>query len=307
MKEKIKNYIIILFIIIVFILIIINSNLVIENSLTAIEVWKKSIFPILFPTFIIIDLLINYDFISILSHILYKPFYKIFHFNKEELYIFFISLLGGFPSSSKYTAYFYNKNQISLDNANRMLMCSHFSNPAFILGTINSLFPYKKLCIIILISHYLGNFILAFYTREYQEYNLYKRKEKNNLSFSDCLSNSITNNTKTLLFILGSITIFYILSALITNNILGNEILSSIISGILEMTQGIVKITSLKIPLNIKGILITFFLSFGGLCIHIQTIGMIKNTNISYLKFLKGRIIHSTLSIIFYIIINKLF
>ena len=278
-----------------------------ESAIIALEIWKKKVFPSLFPMFIIIDLLMNYNIISVLNHMFYKAFYKLFHFNKEELYIFFISSIGGFPSSSKYTAKLYKDNLISLDNANRMLMCSHFSNPIFIFGTIESLFPYKKLCLLIFISHYLGNLVLAFYTREHQEYNNYKRKEKDNISFSDCLTNSISSNTKTLIFILGSITIFYVLSSLITNNI-NNEIISSMISGLLEITQGITKISNItNISIHTKATLITFFLSFGGLCVHIQTIGMINNTKLSYFKFLKGRIIHSTLSVIFYIILNELF
>ena len=307
MKKKIKKYTILLFLILLFLWSLIKSNIVMENAIFALDLWKTKVFPSLFPIFILIDVLINYDLISILNHFLYKPFYKLFRFNKEELYIFFLSMLGGFPSSSKYTAKFYKEKRITLDNANRMLMCSHYSNPIFIFGTILSMFPYKKLCLLIFLSHYLGNFILAFYTREHQQYQSYKRKEKETLSFSDCITNSITSNTQTLLFILGSITIFYILSAFLSEGLKNYEVLSGVLSGLLEITQGITKITTIyNLPLHIKAALITFFLSFGGLCVHIQTLGMIQNTKISYWKFLKGRIIHSTLSVILYIILSHI-
>jgi len=306
MKKKIKNYIIIILLSIILIATILNSNIIIESSKEALSLWKNNIFPALFTIFIITDLLLNYEFINIISKIFYKPFYYLFRFNKNELFIFLISILGGFPSSSKYTSKLYKNNEISLDNANRMLMCSHFSNPLFIFGTILSLIQDKKICILILISHYLGNFVLAFYTREYQEYDKYYRKAKNKDSFFDVITTSITENINTLLFILGSITIFFCLSDLIVYIFSFNSLSDTLISGLLEITQGIKKASILDTSINIKAIITTFFISFGGLCVHLQTLGMIQGTKLSYKSFLKGRVIHSTLSVIFFIILYKL-
>lgn len=302
MKLNLKKYIIIMTLLILLISIIINSKEVMNSVILAINIWKHNIFPALFPLFIITDLLINYDFINILGNILYKPMHKIFKFNKSEIFIFFISMLSGFPSSGKYCAKLYKDKLINLNSANRMLMCSHFSNPLFIFGTIYSLINNKKICLLILISHYLGNFFLAIFTRKDNIDNNFNLKIKKQ-SFSDCLTNSISTNANNLIFILSSISIFLIITTIINKTFYFNNHLSIIISGIFEMTQGIKAVSLANYSLFISAILITFFISFGGVSVHLQTLGMINGTDLSYKEFLKGRIIHSTLSVIFIIIL----
>lgn len=307
MKSNLKKYTIVSILFLLLIAIITNSEEVMHSSLMAIDVWKRNIFPALFPLFVIADLLINYDFITILGNVLYKPMHKLFGFNKGEIFIFFISMLSGFPSSSKYSSYLYKKKLISLDSANRMLMCSHFSNPLFIFGTIYSLFPNKKLCLFILISHYLGNFMLAFFTKKANLDDNSDSVVLQKQTFTDTLFHSISNNTTTLLFILSSVSLFFILTTIIKQLFPFNNFTLTIISGIFEMTQGIKMLSLTNISLFLCSILITFFISFGGISVHLQTIGMLSGTELSYKKFFKGRIIHSFLSSIFIIILLKLF
>ena len=306
MKSNIKKNIVLFILLIILVFMIINNNDIMHVSILALEVWKKNIFPILFPFFILSDLLINYGLIELLGNIFKKPMEYIFHFNKPSVFIFFISMFAGFPSSSKYTAKMLREGTIDIECANRIITCSHFSNPLFVLGTVQSLINNHKMCIKILICHYLGNFIIAFLSRK-------KRHIDNNIlenikkqSFTDCFTNSIINNTNTLLFILGTITIFFILNTIVAKYITSSSFLSIFISGILEMTQGIRNVSLSNLDIMIKSLLITFFISFGGLCVHIQTIGMISNTPISYKKFLKSRILHAFISCVLIYLVNLL-
>ena len=285
---------------------VINSRDIMTAAVLAIEMWKKNIFPALFPFFILSDLLINYGLIDVLGNIFKKPMNYIFKFDKSSIFIFFMSMFTGFPSSSRFASKLLKENLLDIDSANRIIACSHFSNPLFIFGTIYSMLNNTKICLIILISHYLGNIIIAFFTRNYNKISsdkIYKIKKQ---SFTDCLTNSIINNTNTLLFILGTITIFFIIGAIINKYVI-NDLYIAIISGILEMTQGIRNISLSSFNIVLKTILITFFISFGGLCVHIQTIGIINNTPIKYSKFLKARIIHSIISCLLAYIFMKFF
>ena len=75
------------------------------------------------------------------------------------------------------------------------------------------------------------------------------------------------------------------------------------IKGILEITMGIKYLSILNIPNIYKTIIISMFLSFGGLSIHIQVLSFLIDTNISYKEFFYARIYHSILSgIISYIL-----
>ena len=91
-------------------------------------------------------------------------------------------------------------------------------------------------------------------------------------------------------------TIFLIISA-ITQNIFNlSNVSNAVLSGILELTQGIKYASILPLNMKIKGTLITLFLSFGGISVHMQIISIISDTKIKYLPFLKARIIHSLIS-----------
>ena len=112
----------------------------------------------------------------------------------------------------------------------------------------------------------------------------------------------------TLLLLLGIITTFLVLSKIVNNIINLNTIYQSFINGILEMTQGIKYVSMLSIPLNIKASIITFFISFGGISIHLQITSILSDTNIKYKYYLFSRIIHATISsILIYFIVTKFY
>lgn len=307
MKSNIKKIIIIYILLFIFLFMIINSSIVMKSVISAIDIWKNSVFPALFPFFIISDLLINYNFIDYLGILLLKPMKFIFGFNKSSLFIFFMSMLTGFPSSSKYIVKLLENNVIDIDTANRMITCSHFSNPLFIFGTIRTIINNTTSCIIIIVSHYLGNIIIAWATKHKIKYKDESNIKIKKQSFSDCLSSSIVNNTNTLLFILGSIIIFLIITSIFDAYLGNNTIISVLISGLFEITQGINKINLLPLSISFKTMLITMFISFGGLCIHIQTIGIISNSSIRYNNFFKARLLHCLISGFSAYIISLLF
>ena len=60
--------------------------------------------------------------------------------------ILILSIISGFPSNARNTRTLYDKGLITLDEANHILIFSHFSNPLFILTTISilSLLSFKN-------------------------------------------------------------------------------------------------------------------------------------------------------------------
>ena len=72
------------------------------------------------------------------------------------------------------------------------------------------------------------------------------------------------------------------------------------------MTQGIKYVSLLDISANLKSALITFFISFGGISIHLQIKSILSNTNVNYKNYLFARIIHASLSSIIVFIITSI-
>jgi sporulation integral membrane protein YlbJ len=275
------------------------------------NIWTYNIFPSLFPFFVLSEILINYGFVELVSE-LFKPiFERLFKISSNAAFIFIMSMLSGFPSNAKYTKELYLQNKLTDKEATKILMFSHFSNPLFILGTIGITFLNdKRLGILIMISHYFSNIIIGIIFRNYNSSIIKKdkfsikkailkmhNKRINNKSIGSIMTNCLNNSINTLLLILGVVTTFLIITTIIDNNIHLNSLNKAIISGILEMTQGLKYVSLLNISNYYKAILITAIISFGGLSVHTQIISIISDTKIKYLPFLVARIFHVIISV----------
>lgn len=308
MKKIVINLLYITFICVICVEILINSNVVIESVKFSFNIWQNNIFPSLFPFFIIGNILIELGFPYILGELFKKITYKLFKINKNGAFIIIISMLSGFPSSAKYIKELYLNKDINEKEATKLLTFTHFSNPLFILGTISILFiKDKRIGIPILICHYIGNLFIGLIFKNYyisEEDNtkinlknaLQQINKKEIKTFGNILSNSIASAINTLLLILGSVTVFLVLTSLINNIFNFTGISKSIINGIFEMTQGLKYLEFLNIDICLKGLIAVIILSFGGLSVHLQTITIISDTKIKYFPYFIARILHAIIS-----------
>ncbi len=298
MKKKFINFLILLSTIYFTIELIKNKELVFSTVNNSINLFTKNVFPSLFPFFILSDILINYDLAYYFGLLFKKPFNKIFLIKSEASVIIFLSMISGFPSSAKNIRTLYDKGILNEKEASKILAWSHFSNPLFVLGTVSTFFlNNKRLGIIILLSHYISNFIVGIIIRKYYpktELSIIQKNEKK--EFSVILAKAITNSINTLGLILGTITIFLIISTILVNKLNLNAYNEMILKGILEITQGIKALSLLNIDEIYKVVLSTMFLSFGGLSVHLQIVSQITETKISYKLFLLGRILQTIIS-----------
>ncbi len=300
---KTKNIIIITIIIIITYNMFIYNEEVIKSIISGLEIWKNNILPSILPFFIISSILINHGFVDITKE-LFKPLMYLFGIHPNASFIFILSILSGFPSSSKYVKDLYNKKLIDNDTASKALMFTHFSNPLFIINTL-SIYLNKKYAYIVLFSHYISNIIIGLifknYKNTYQKTNVNILESLNKLdNYKDnigiTLSNAIKDAIKTLLLILGTIVTFSFIAKIITLTFNLNNYTSAIITSILEVSNGLKYISLLNMPLKYKAILSTFALSFGSISIHTQIYTIISDTDIKYKPYLKARLIHMIIS-----------
>ncbi len=303
MLKKLKSLTIIIFLFIVLFYAMLNSNLVIEDVLESLNLFIGKLFPAMFFFYTLSDLLINYGFVTILESIFDQLFLRLFHISGMSSFIVIMSMLSGFPSGAKYITTFLEKKLITRDLAHYLLTFTHFSNPLFIMGTISFLFS-KRVAVIVLICHYLSNFILAFLIRPkkviLEEKSTLTRVKRD--SFSTTLANSFITSSKILLLILGNTIFFYTISDILTHSI-DNHLIQTLIYGIFDLTKGIVSLNELNITLFFKLLLIISFLSFGGISVHFQVKEVIAKEKLNYRYFLLGRISSLAISTILLVIL----
>ena len=293
---------------IIFILIFIFGNffvidlksIILESS----NIWLYNLVPSMLPFYVISDLLINYGLIDILAFLFKKIINKLFNVSENASFVIFFSMFTGFPSSAKYLKNLLDLNYISIEDANKIIRFTHFSNPLFIINVIgNTIIGNKKIGFLILLSHYLSNFIIGFLYRKEQTPKITTKRVKNTKSFGSVLTVSFINSFDSLLIVLGSLITFKILTSIIFHYFGFNFIISSL----LEITQGLFALKDLTLNIELKALIAVAMISFGGFCIHTQVYSILSETKISYKNYFFSRILHviiaTTILTLFFILL----
>lgn len=289
MKKKYKNIIIIIILLTTLSLYIINSNYTIKNIIDYSNLFLTKLFPPSFIFFIFSSLLIDYGIIEAIEKILKRK--------STNLYIFIISMISGFPSGAKYTKELYEKKYLTNKEANSCLLFSHFPNPLFITSTVNVIIKDSSLTIKLLLSIIISNFIIFISQKNNNSIYYSKRIISNN--FSNSLTNAIKNSFSTLILIYGTSLFFYLIVTIIIKYICFNPYFFVLINGLFDLTKGVLSTSILDSSIK-KAYFILFFISFGGISIHMQVKGILSNSNLLYLSFVKGRIIGFLISFIIF-------
>lgn len=303
MNKKIYNYLILIILIFICIEMLSNASIVITAVQNAYNIWVYNVFPSLFPFFVISSIFIGLNLPRVIGEITKPIMNKLFRIKSDTAFIFIMSLLSGSPSNAKYTRELYLNGSITLSDANKILIFTHFSSPLFILGTITSFLDNKRIGIYILIIHYITNVIMGIFIR-----NLNPSKDNENKislkkviyeasnttdNISSIVTKSIFNSVNTIIMILGVISISTVLITIINSNFNFSNTFKCIISGLIEMTNGLKMLGGLDISLKLKTTISMFFISFGGLSVHLQVISIINDTKIEYKSFFVARLIHA--------------
>ncbi len=271
---------------ILFICFIINKNAIIYSASEALNIWSKSLFPVLYPTLILSDVLLASGIINKIPKVLYNIYSRIFKTSPYGLFVFLVSVFSATPTNAKILKDLYDNKLIDKNSLSKILSQTIFFNPILILT-----FSNLKVLIIMWISNILTSFIL----RNKLVSNDTTLKD---INFKFNLNESIEKNMKTILNILGTLTLFLSLSSIIP---IKNQILKTFISGILEITSGFSRIKLyLTSPLN--DIMMLIFVSLASFSIIMQIKSILKETKFDSKYFYASRFITLILSLFIYFI-----
>lgn len=299
-----KNKLIQVVIFVIFLSLIISPGLITTEITKALKIFIYTLFPSIFPFFLISDLLINYNFCNTLSKYFSKINNFLFHTANASNFVIIMSIFSGFPSGAKYIKTLLDKKLLNLNQANYLITFTHFANPLFILSVSKLIFNNSTLGYLIILCHILANIIIGIIVRP-KEKEINKPIELNEIKpFSINLSNSIKSSFNLLLLILGNTCFFFIITKILTTYLNLNNFLSLLINGFFDMTKGITSISILNTSsILFKGILLLSFICFGGINVHMQVLDIIGKSGIKYKNFLLGRISQLAISICLFFIL----
>ncbi len=291
-----KKYIILTFILFIFLF---NIDIVLFSVKDASLLFFNKVFISIFPFILLSDILIHYNYqIFIKNSFIGKFISKLFNIDYNCTTVFILSLLSSHPNNAVYIKNMIDNNLIDNKSISNLLTYTYFPSISFVIGTIGIiLFNNIKIGIFLYIGCLINNISIGLYLRKNNNIfinNSINIENKNN--FFNMLKNSITKSINTLYTILGNIIIFTIIINIFNHYININDTLQILISGILELTNGIINTSNLNIDLNNKIFIISFLLNFSGLSVLFQSFSILSEFKINIKKILIIKLIFSLLT-----------
>lgn len=281
--KKLK-YIVLTLILIVFIL---NIKVVINSTYDASVLFFKKIFITIFPFIILCDILIYFNYHLFIKRIFGKLINKIFNIDSNTSIIFILSVLTSHPSNAVYIKNLLDNKLIDIKTANRILIYTYFPSIAFVIGVIGiSLYNSFKIGLLLWIICFINNIFIGLYLRKDNSYIESITNETKNISFFECFKLSIVKAINTSFIILGNLIVFTIIINLLVKYVSINSTILSILIGFLELTSGVISISKLSIPFNIKFALTSLILNFSSLSILFQSFSILSDYKINIKKTL---------------------
>ena len=303
--SKGRNFCLIVLTVIALVMIVIRPEIYIQSTKNGLIVFTASVLPALFPFFFFSTILTKLGAPLAVAKIFGKPFGKLFNASPLSAYVFFMSLICGYPVGAKLISELYASSLLDKENCKKIASFCSTSGPLFILGTLGiTVFNDKSFAIVVLICHYLSAFLNGF---------IYRGKKTNTdavlnlpLDCNDFLSKTICNSTLSMLNLCGYIVVFNLIIDLVLNS----GILSclpntdfgftaqALICGCIEMTRGCMMLSKISISKFLKCGLITFLVSISGMGILCQSMSFLSKCRIKAKTVVLQKFTHSLIALL---------
>lgn len=269
-------------------LLILDARTALEGAREAMELCIRTVIPSLFPFFFLSILLTGA--LAGRSSPLLAPLGRLCGLPKGGEPLLLVGLLGGYPVGAQSIAESYRQGQLSAADARRMLgFCSN-AGPAFIFGMAASLFQRKYAAWALWGIHILSALLVGV---------LLPGKSGGTVSLKGGaaapFSQVLTRALRVMAMVCGWVILFRVMIAFLQRWclwLLPCEAQTTMI-GLLELTNGCYELT--HIPGEwLRFLLCACFLSFGGLCVAMQTVSVCAGLGTG--AYFPGKLLQSVIS-----------
>jgi len=306
------------FCVVILILLALNPQIYMQATLNGLVVFASVLLPSLLPFFVFTKLLTRLNVVNTFCKI-FEPVIKfLFSTSTIASYIFFISIISGYPVGAKVLKDCYDANLVTEKEAKKILTFTSNSGPMFIIGTVGvGLLISKQAGYILFFSHIIGSVLNGvFYRFILPASNIKNTKELPiNNALNNILNDSMESSIKSLLLIGGYIAVFftiiellnfysvfdffaYLLSPITNLFRLNSQILKVVLEGLLEVTKGCFGIKNLMLSYSGNILACTGLISFGGICVCIQAMSFLSSIKIKASFYLLQKTTHAIFSML---------
>ena len=268
-------------------LLIIDNRFAITTVAEGVQMCIQSVVPALFPFLVLASML------SSSLHGLPKPLLRLFRVSPAGGSVLITGLLGGYPIGAKALSDAYTQGRISRAEAQRLLPICNQCGPAFLFGMTSLLFRQPHIGFALWAIQLLSVLLTAWLIPPCGDTGG-NFSESHSLTFPQALNQAI----KAMASICGWIILFRLLIGCLQRWFLWLMPLPYRIAlcGFLELTNGFTALQSLS-DKNLQFLIAAILVSFGGLCVTMQTLSVLHRDLSSRLYF-PGKVLQTCLCIL---------
>lgn len=298
------------FIILIICLFVMKPGIVSEGVFNGLKIWVNNMIPYLLPMSILSNILLQYNFLYRISEKLSFLSNKIFN-SKYAFIPYFISFVVGYPSGAMTVNTMASFKRIDSSEANALMVFTNNCSFQFMAGAVSfSMLGDLKLAKYIAIPHLLGALLIGIIIKKGSISTAFTKEKKHKyISFYDAFNSSIYKSITSILSIGGVIVIFSVFSNFFDTLLISvskylplslnlSDIIHSVLTGILEISNGCSVTASSVLPLDVKLIIINFLISFSGISVIFQTIAVTNDFDFRISNYVFYKAIQGILSVI---------
>ena len=270
---------------------IISPDSISQSVRESITLCLNSVIPSLFP-FMIISIFISNKLVGIRIPLL-TPLGRLCKIPNGHESLLAISFLGGYPIGAKNVYSTYKLSSFSKECAERMIAFCNNAGPSFIFGILGSMFHTPLASWGLWVIHIFSAILVGISLPGRME-------ESKGTTATNCatIHSVIHDCVKNTGIICAWIIIFRGLNDILISRIQHKipHLFITMLKGFLELTNGCIALYDLEVIDGIKFILASIFLSFGGLCVVMQTAAVTGHLRIG--KYIYGKLLQTSYSIL---------
>lgn len=268
----------------------IGSRTVAAGMISALRLCAFTLVPSLFPLFVLSRLLDSLGLAELLSRRAAPCMRRLFAVSGAGAEAFILGLCGGYPLGASIVAELRRSGRVGRDEAERLLAFCNNSGPAFILGAVGGVFGSIKVGALLYLAHILAAVCtgLCFRRGACEPETAISRIVPCALSPAEAFTGAVTGAAEACFRLCGYVCFFGAVTALFDSFRFLPELGAVFALGFLELGSGIGALAN-WMPGPLTMALAGLLLGWGGLSVHLQTLGAVAGTDIKCARHLLGR------------------
>lgn len=270
-------------------LLILDSQAALSGAQEAIELCLSSVIPSIFPFLVLSGILT--PAMCGMNVPIFRPLSRIMGIPAGSEGILLTGILGGYPAGAQAVHQAWEQDQLSKEDAHRMLAFCSNAGPSFLFGILSAKFSDHWMLWALWIIHIMSAMIVAI---------IFPGGRCTGRSITSASSVTLIQSLKkaviTMGYICGWVILFRVVLAFLDNWLLWlfPVAMRVCIYGLFELANGCCSM-ELVAPTGMRFILSSAMLAFGGVCVAMQTASVTGKLGLGY--YLSGKILQTCVSV----------